>query len=157
MRLDLLPIARCFFDAGFNAIDTADVYSSWVPGNVGGGSETIIGKWLKGRARDEAVIITKVGSEMGPGKKGLSAKWIMQAVEDSLRRLQTDHIDVYLSHWPDDETPYEETLGAYDTLLQQGKIRRCGRLQSERGAVAGSTGCFRGKKPAALRCAATGI
>jgi aryl-alcohol dehydrogenase-like predicted oxidoreductase len=115
-----------FFDAGFNAIDTADVYSSWVPGNAGGESEVIIGKWLKGRARDEAVIITKVGSEMGLGNKGLSSKWIMQAVEDSLRRLQTDHIDVYLSHWPDDETSYDETLGAYDMLLQQGKIRHAG-------------------------------
>jgi aryl-alcohol dehydrogenase-like predicted oxidoreductase len=117
-----------FFEAGFNAIDTADVYSSWVPGNTGGESEVIIGKWLKqsGRARDEAVIITKVGSELGPGKKGLSATWITQAVEDSLRRLQTNHIDVYLSHWPDDETPYEETLGAYDKLLQQGKIRHAG-------------------------------
>ncbi|MDK1376877.1 MULTISPECIES: aldo/keto reductase [unclassified Sinorhizobium] len=117
-----------FFDAGFNAVDTADVYSSWVPGNKGGESETIIGKWLKqsGRARDEAVIVTKVGSELGPDRKGLSRRWIMQAVEDSLRRLQTDHIDLYLSHWPDPETPYEETLAAYDALLAQGKIRAIG-------------------------------
>jgi aryl-alcohol dehydrogenase-like predicted oxidoreductase len=117
-----------FFDAGFNAIDTADVYSSWVPGNQGGESETIIGKWLKqsGRARDAAVIITKVGSEMGPGKKGLKAGWIRQAVEDSLKRLQTDYIDLYLSHWPDPETPYEETLAAYDTLLKEGKVRHVG-------------------------------
>jgi aryl-alcohol dehydrogenase-like predicted oxidoreductase len=117
-----------FFDAGFNAVDTADAYSTWVPGHHGGESETIIGKWLKqsGRGRDEAVIVTKVGSEMGPGRKGLSAKWILQAVEDSLRRLQTDHIDVYLSHWPDAETPYEETLGAYETLLRQGKVRHIG-------------------------------
>ncbi|WEX88452.1 aldo/keto reductase [Sinorhizobium garamanticum] len=117
-----------FFDAGFNSVDTADAYSSWVPGNKGGESETIIGKWLKrsGRARDEAVIVTKVGSELGPDRKGLSRRWIMQAVEDSLRRLQTDHIDVYLSHWPDPETPYEETLAAYDALLTEGKVRAIG-------------------------------
>jgi aryl-alcohol dehydrogenase-like predicted oxidoreductase len=117
-----------FFDAGFNAIDTADVYSSWVPGNQGGESETIIGKWLKqsGRSRDAAIIITKVGSEMGPGKTGLKAGWIKQAVEDSLTRLQTDYIDLYLSHWPDPETPYEETLAAYDKLLKEGKVRHIG-------------------------------
>lgn len=117
-----------FFDAGFNAVDTADVYSSWVPGNQGGESETIIGKWLKqsGRPRDSAIIVTKVGSEMGPGKKGLKPEWIRQAVEDSLRRLQTDYIDLYLSHWPDPETPYEETLGAYDALLKEGKVRHVG-------------------------------
>ncbi len=117
-----------FFAAGFNAVDTADAYSTWVPGNSGGESETIIGKWLKqsGRSRDEAVIVTKVGSEMRPDRKGLSAKWILQAAEDSLRRLQTDHIDVYLSHWPDPETPYEETLRAYESLLQQGKVRHVG-------------------------------
>ncbi|HXV31344.1 MAG TPA: aldo/keto reductase [Sinorhizobium sp.] len=117
-----------FFDAGFNAIDTADAYSTWVPGNKGGESETIIGKWLKqsGRARDKAIIITKVGSELGPGRKGLSPRWILQAVEDSLARLQTDHIDLYLSHWPDPGTPYEETLAAYDTLLAEGKVRAIG-------------------------------
>lgn len=117
-----------FFDAGFNAVDTADVYSSWAPGNQGGESETIIGKWLKqsGRPRDSAIIVTKVGSEMGPGKKGLKPEWIRQAVEDSLRRLQTDYIDLYLSHWPDPETPYEETLGAYDALLKEGKVRHVG-------------------------------
>ncbi|MEF0939989.1 aldo/keto reductase [Rhizobium sp. BR 362] len=117
-----------FFDAGFNTIDTADVYSSWVPGNKGGDSEEIIGKWLKqGRvARDKAIIITKVGSEMGPGKKGLRADYILRAVEDSLKRLQTDYIDLYLSHWPDPETPYEETLGAYAKLKEQGKIRHAG-------------------------------
>ncbi|WP_331372963.1 aldo/keto reductase [Sinorhizobium chiapasense] len=117
-----------FFDAGFNAVDTADAYSTWVPGNKGGESETIIGKWLKqsGRARDEAVIVTKVGSELGPDRKGLSRRWIVEAVEDSLRRLQTDHIDLYLSHWPDPETPYEETLAAYDALLAEGKVRAIG-------------------------------
>ncbi|MGK9200365.1 MULTISPECIES: aldo/keto reductase [Sinorhizobium] len=117
-----------FFDAGFNAVDTADVYSSWAPGNRGGESETIIGKWLKqsGRSRDSAVIVTKVGSELGPDRKGLSRRWIMQAVEESLKRLQTDYIDLYLSHWPDPGTPYEETLAAYDTLLSQGKLRAIG-------------------------------
>ena len=117
-----------FFDAGFNAIDTADAYSNWVPGNSGGESETIIGKWLKqsGRRRDEAVIITKVGWDMGPGRNGLSEKWILQAVEDSLRRLQTDHIDLYLSHRPDPETPYEETLRAHDRLIRDGKVRHVG-------------------------------
>jgi aryl-alcohol dehydrogenase-like predicted oxidoreductase len=121
-------ILDAFFDAGFNTIDTADVYSAWVPGNKGGDSEEIIGRWLKkGKvSRDKAVIVTKVGSEMGPGKKGLKERYILQAVEDSLRRLQTDYIDLYLSHWPDPETPYEETLGAYAKLKQQGKIRAVG-------------------------------
>ncbi len=124
-----------FFDAGFNTIDTADVYSSWVPGNKGGDSEEIIGKWLKqsGITRDKAIIITKVGSEMGPGKKGLKADYILKAVEASLKRLQTDHIDLYLSHWPDPETPHEESLGAYAKLKEQGKIRHvgCSNLNAE--------------------------
>lgn len=123
-----------WFDAGFNAIDTADVYSRWVPGNQGGESETLIGKWLKqsGR-RDEAIIVTKVGSDMGLGRKGLKANWINQAVEDSLRRLQTDYIDLYLSHWPDPDTPYEETLSAFDRLKSAGKIRAigCSNLDAE--------------------------
>lgn len=117
-----------FFDAGFNTIDTADVYSSWVPGNKGGDSEEIIGKWLKQSdvARDKAIIITKVGSEMGPGKKGLKANYILEAVDASLKRLQTDHIDLYLSHWPDPETPHQESLAAYAKLKEQGKIRHVG-------------------------------
>ncbi len=117
-----------FFGAGFNAIDTADVYSSWVPGNQGGESETIIGKWLKqsGRSRDQAIIVTKVGFELGPDAKGLSRRWILQAVEASLKRLQTDYVDLYLSHKPDPETPYEETLAAYDQLLSEGKVRAVG-------------------------------
>ncbi|MFS2153781.1 aldo/keto reductase [Rhizobium sp. Rhizsp42] len=121
-------ILDAFFDAGFNTIDTADVYSAWVPGNKGGDSEEIIGKWLKQNkvARDKAVIITKVGSEMGPGKKGLKEQYILEAVEASLTRLQTDYIDLYLSHWPDAETAYEETLGAFAKLKQQGKIRAIG-------------------------------
>ncbi len=121
-------ILDAFFAAGFNTIDTADVYSAWVPGNKGGDSEEIIGKWLKkgNVSRDKAIIITKVGSEMGPGKKGLKASYILQAVEDSLRRLQTDYIDLYLSHWPDPETPHEESLSAYAKLKEQGKIRSFG-------------------------------
>ncbi|WP_208249219.1 aldo/keto reductase [Rhizobium sp. T1470] len=120
-------ILDAFFDAGLNTIDTADVYSAWVPGNKGGDSEEIIGKWLKrGKvSRDKAVIITKVGSDMGQGKT-LKESYILKAVEDSLRRLRTDHIDLYLSHWPDENTPYEETLGAFAKLKQQGKIRAIG-------------------------------
>lgn len=117
-----------FADAGLNAIDTADAYSAWVPGNKGGESETIIGNWLKaapGR-RDKMVIITKVGWLGGNGGGGLSASAIASKVEDSLRRLQTDHIDLYLSHRPDPETPIEETLRAYEKLLQQGKVRAIG-------------------------------
>lgn len=122
-------ILDAFVDAGFNAIDTADVYSAWALGNQGGESETILGNWFKARPgmREKVSLFTKVGSEMGsPDKKGLSKRWIMQAVEDSLRRLQTDYIDLYFSHWPDENTPYEETLSAYETLMQQGKIRAIG-------------------------------
>ena len=117
-----------FVDAGFNAIDTADVYSAWAPGNKGGESETIIGKWLKVHPgkRDRVLLLTKVGSDMGDGNKGLSRRWIEQAVENSLRRLQTDVIDLYQSHWPDPETPYEQTLEAYDRLLKAGKVRAIG-------------------------------
>jgi aryl-alcohol dehydrogenase-like predicted oxidoreductase len=117
-----------FTDAGLDAIDTADAYSRWVPGHVGGESETIIGKWLAADAsrRGRITLITKVGVDLGPDKKGLSARRIVAAVEDSLRRLQTDYIDLYLSHYPDPDTPIEETLGAYDTLLKQGKVRAIG-------------------------------
>lgn len=122
-------ILDAFVDAGFNAIDTADVYSAWAPNNKGGESETIIGRWLKARPgrRDKLKLFTKVGSDMGqPGHKGLSARWIAQAVEDSLKRLQTDYIDLYFSHWPDPEVDYAETLGTYDKLLNAGKIRAIG-------------------------------
>ncbi|WP_027231463.1 aldo/keto reductase [Phyllobacterium sp. UNC302MFCol5.2] len=116
-----------FVDAGFNAVDTADAYSRWVSGNEGGESETIIGEWMKSRKnRDKIVIITKVGSNMGQGKKDLSAAYIAKAAEASLRRLQVDAIDLYLSHWPDPETPYEETLGAHAQLLKAGKVKSIG-------------------------------
>jgi aryl-alcohol dehydrogenase-like predicted oxidoreductase len=116
-----------FVDAGFNFIDTADVYSHWAPGNKGGESETIIGKWLQrsGR-RDRVVIATKVGKEMGPDRKGLSKSYILRAVEDSLQRLQTDFIDLYQSHADDPQTPLEETLAAYDQLIKEGKVRVIG-------------------------------
>ncbi|MFE4111325.1 aldo/keto reductase [Kosakonia sp. YIM B13611] len=116
-------------ERGFTAIDTADVYSRWSPGNKGGESETIIGNWLAAHpgARDKVTLFTKVGADMGEaGKKGLSARWITQAVEDSLRRLKTDYIDLYFSHWPDSETTYDETLGAYEKLLKAGKVRAIG-------------------------------
>jgi aryl-alcohol dehydrogenase-like predicted oxidoreductase len=116
-----------FIDAGFNFIDTADVYSKWAPGHHGGESETIIGDWLKRRGkRDDVIIATKVGSEMGPRKKGLSKAYIAQAAEDSLRRLGTDYIDLYQSHRDDPETPIEETLEAYGALIKAGKVRAIG-------------------------------
>src|ERR1700689_1283166 len=116
-----------FVGAGFNAIDTADVYSAWAPGNKGGESETIIGDWMKSRGnREKGIVVTKVGSPMGPGKKGLGARYIAEAAEASLKRLQTDHIDLYLSHWPDADTPYAETLSAYRDLVHQAKARFVG-------------------------------
>ncbi|MER9235771.1 aldo/keto reductase [Mesorhizobium sp. M0622] len=116
-----------FVDAGLNAIDTADSYSRWIPGHQGGESETIIGKWMKSRGnRAKVVVITKVGSDMGQGKRDLSAAYIEKAIDASLKRLQVDTIDLYLSHWPDPATPYEETLGAYQKLLDTGKIRYAG-------------------------------
>lgn len=114
-------------DAGLNAIDTADMYSRWVPGNVGGESETIIGDWIASRGkRDAIVLITKVGLDMGEAGKGLSAAHIESAVEGSLRRLRTDRIDVYLSHLYDDEVALEETLTAHDRLVRAGKVRAIG-------------------------------
>lgn len=116
-----------FLDAGFNTVDTADAYSAWVPGNTGGESETEIGKWLKQSGkRDKVIIATKVGAELGPGKKGLKKDYIIKAAEDSLTRLQTDYIDLYQSHYDDASTPVEETLKAYDQLIKDGKVRTIG-------------------------------
>ena len=122
-------VLDAFVDHGFDAIDTADVYSRWADGNEGGESETIIGNWLKANPakRDRVVVFTKVGSDMGaPEKKGLSERWIMAAVEASLRRLQVERIDLYFSHWPDAEATHEATLGAYDKLMRAGKVRAIG-------------------------------
>jgi aryl-alcohol dehydrogenase-like predicted oxidoreductase len=119
-------ILDAFVDAGFNAIDTADVYSRWSPAG-GGASERVIGAWLKASGkRDKVVIATKFGMEMADDKKGLSAKWMAQAVEDSLRRLQTDHIDLYQSHRDDEATPQEETGEAFAALIAAGKVRVIG-------------------------------
>ena len=116
-----------FVAAGFNSVDTADMYSRWVPGQAGGESEKIIGEWMKRSGnRSKIIVATKVGMEMGDGKKGLSKPYILRAAEDSLRRLQTDYIDLYQSHVDDAETPMEETLGAYAQLIKQGKVRAIG-------------------------------
>lgn len=116
-----------FIDAGFNTLDTADIYSKWVQGNKGGESELAIGRWLKesGR-RDQVVLATKVGAEISESEKGLSKKYIIKAAEDSLTRLQTDYIDLYQSHYDDLNTPLEETLEAYDILIKAGKVRIIG-------------------------------
>ena len=114
-------------DAGFNAIDTADVYSRWAPGHTGGESETVIGKWLKARGvRERVVIATKVGMDMGDENTGLSKRWITRAVDDALRRLHTDYIDLYQAHKDDEKTPLEETLGAFASLIDAGKVRAIG-------------------------------
>jgi aryl-alcohol dehydrogenase-like predicted oxidoreductase len=116
-----------FVGSGCNLIDTADVYSRWVEGNKGGESEGIIGKWLKRDGnRSKVVLATKVGSPMGHGKEGLSKQYILQECERSLQRLQTDHIDLYQSHYDDQDTPLEETLEAYAELVRQGKVRVIG-------------------------------
>lgn len=119
-------VLDAFAGAGFNAVDTADVYSRWAPGHQGGESETVLGDWMKARGnRDRIVLITKVGSEM-PAGKGLRAAYIQQACEASLKRLQTDRIDLYFSHFPDKETPIAETLEAHQRLVDQGKVRAVG-------------------------------
>jgi aryl-alcohol dehydrogenase-like predicted oxidoreductase len=116
-----------FVAAGCNFIDTADVYSRWAPGHKGGESEVVLGNWFKrSGSRSKVILATKVGIEMAPDKKGLSKAYILRAVEDSLQRLQTDHIDLYQSHIDDAATPLEETLGAYDQLVKQGKVRAIG-------------------------------
>lgn len=116
-----------FFASGFNFIDTADVYSTWAPGNNGGESESIIGKWIKARNnRDKVIIATKVGSNLGQGQNDISKKYILKAVEDSLKRLQTDYIDLYQTHVDVAETPVTETLETYAQLVKEGKIRWIG-------------------------------
>jgi len=116
-----------FVASGLNLIDTADVYSKWIPGNKGGESETVIGNWLEKRGgRDKVLIATKVGVEMGPGETGLSKAYILREVERSLSRLKTDYIDLYQSHRDDAETPLEETLEAYAGLIKAGKVRAIG-------------------------------
>lgn len=122
---DGFAILDAFTEAGFTAIDTAEGYPNWVPGNPPGMSETIIGKWLKARGNRESVhIFTKVNSGKKPG--GLKPDAIRESVEASLKRLQTDYIDLYFSHWPDAEADHEETLSAYDTLIRAGKVRAIG-------------------------------
>jgi aryl-alcohol dehydrogenase-like predicted oxidoreductase len=119
-------ILDAFVDGGFNMVDTADVYARWTPAG-GGASETVIGKWLaQGGKRDKVVLATKFGAEMGEGMKGLSAKYMIEAVEASLKRLQTDRIDLYQSHRDDPETPQEETAEAFDRLVKAGKVRAIG-------------------------------
>ena len=127
-----------FVDAGFNLIDTADVYSRWAPGHSGGESETIIGKWLKARPshRERIVLATKVGMDMGEGRVGLKAAYIRRAVEDSLKRLRTERIDLYQSHSDDAGTPFEETLGAYAELIDSGKVRAIGASNHTAGRLA---------------------
>ncbi|QLK88352.1 aldo/keto reductase [Arsenophonus endosymbiont of Aphis craccivora] len=131
-------ILDALYDNCLVAIDTPDVYSSLAAGNRGGESETIIGNWLTKHsiARDKLIIFTKVGADLGsPGKRGLSARWIINAVEDSFQRLQTDYIDLYFSHWPDINTPYEETLNASDKRLTTGKIRAIGASKLDAGQL----------------------
>lgn len=124
---DSFALLDHFVDAGFNCIDTADIYSKWVSGNRGGESETIIGNWMKARGtREQVIIATKLGGKMGLLKKGLSKKYIFKAVEASLQRLQTDYIDLYQSHFDDPKTPMDETLEAFTELMKQGKVRAIG-------------------------------
>ncbi len=116
-----------FVEAGFNLVDTADMYSSWVPGHAGGESETVIGRWLKKSGKRQRVVLaTKLGKPMGPGKQGLAPAYVTQAVDASLRRLQTDHVDLYQAHDDDAATPLADTLGAFQRLIEQGKVRVIG-------------------------------
>lgn len=144
---DSFRLLDAFLDGGGNFLDTADMYSQWVKGFRGGESETVIGKWMKQRGnRDKVVLATKVRSRMwdGPDGEGLSRKHVLRACEDSLRRLQTDRIDLYQSHWPDKDTPIDETLSAYETLVREGKVRfiGCSNYSGKEleGSFAGSAG-----------------
>jgi aryl-alcohol dehydrogenase-like predicted oxidoreductase len=126
-----------FVEHGFNLVDTADVYSKWAPGNSGGESETIIGRWIAqgGARREKIVLATKVGMEMPGGKKGLSRAYIAQAAEESLKRLQTDHIDLYQAHAEDPDTPIDETLEAFSRLVRDGKVRAIGASNFSAGSL----------------------
>jgi aryl-alcohol dehydrogenase-like predicted oxidoreductase len=120
-------VLDAFVDHGLNFIDTANIYSAWVPGHHGGESETILGQWFQQSGkRDKVVLATKIGMKMGDGKEGLSKAYILEEVEASLKRLQTDYIDLYQSHKDDESTPLEETLEAYQQLIEQGKVRLIG-------------------------------
>lgn len=120
-------VLDAFADRGFNCIDTANIYSAWVPGHQGGESEAILGKWFARSGRRQSIVLaTKVGMEMKDGSKGLAKKYIFSEVENSLRRLKTDYIDLYQSHKDDPETPFEETLEAFARLIEQGKVRAIG-------------------------------
>ena len=131
-------VLNAYTELGGNFIDTADVYSTWVAGHSGGESEAIIGRWMKSRGnRNSLIIVTKVGSKMGPEEQGLSASYISKAVEASLRRLQTDHIDLYFAHRDDPNTPLEETLEAFTRLVQQGKSTLHRRVQLHVGTPRG--------------------
>src|SRR5665213_4634201 len=119
-------ILDAFVDAGFNAIDTADVYSRWSPAGAGA-SERVIGAWLRASGkRDKVILATKFGMEMAEGRKGLSAKYMVAAIEESLARLQTDYIDLYQSHCDDPATPQDETGEAFASLVRAGKVRAIG-------------------------------
>ena len=116
-----------FVDAGFSAVDTADVYSRWVPGHRGGESETMIGNWIARRGRsDDIVVVTKVGMDMGEDRSGLRRDHIMRSVEESLSRLKRDHVDVYMAHRDDPDTPLDETLAAFDALVREGRVAHVG-------------------------------
>jgi aryl-alcohol dehydrogenase-like predicted oxidoreductase len=121
-------VLDAFVAGGFNLIDTANSYSAWVPGHQGGESETVMGRWLQQRpgVRAKVLIATKVGSQMAPGQAGLSKAYILEEVERSLKRLNTDYIDLYQSHRDDLNTPVDETLEAYAKLVRQGKVRVIG-------------------------------
>lgn len=140
---DSLYLLSAAYEAGITSIDTADMYSVWVEGHRGGESERIIGTWLARNpgVRDGLTLMTKVGAELSPGTGGLSRAWIVKAVEDSLRRLNTDYIDLYFSHYPDPNTPDEETLGAYQALLEAGKIRAIGASNFTRAQLQAAEAC----------------
>jgi aryl-alcohol dehydrogenase-like predicted oxidoreductase len=127
---DAQRVLSAAYEAGVNFIDTADIYSRWAPGNPGGVAEQIVGRWLKQNniPRDRIILATKVRGNMGDGpeNEGLSRAHILKSVENSLRRLQTDYLDLYQAHWPDEKTPIEETLRAFDELVKQGKVRFIG-------------------------------